>query len=96
MFLNNNKTIKKSALLREGHNDVWGITIGLLLTTVSLVWTGWSYTADTRLANVDSVQSAKAVTPTASNADDTEGQLNLDVPLMDGEGMFCFWTFYFF
>jgi len=76
-------------MLDAGQNDVWGITIGLLLTTVSLVWTGWSYTADTRLSNVDSVQSTKAVTPTGGNNDSAEGQLNLDVPLMDGDGTFC-------
>merc|ERR1712107_343722 len=45
-----------------GKNDVWGITIGLLLTTVSLIWTGWSWSAQTRLTS-DSVQSAKAVDP---------------------------------
>jgi len=75
---------------RLGHNDVWGITIGLLLTTVSLVWTGWSWSAEPRLMNADTLQSAKAVSvgvasgsaPTATAA---ERELNLDVPLMDGE-----------
>lgn len=71
---------------RLGHNDVWGITIGLLLTTVSLVWTGWSWSAEARL-NVDAVQSAKSVGPagtgTGGGSGDTE--LNLDVPFLDGE-----------
>jgi hypothetical protein len=55
---------------------VWGITIGLLLTLVSLVWTGWSWSAETRLS-IDSVQSAKAVAPQSSN------DLNLEVPFLD-------------
>jgi hypothetical protein len=69
-----------------GHNDVWGITIGLLLTIVSLIWTGWSYTADMRLSTVESVQSAKAVIPTNPNTDgsSTTG-LDLEVPLVDGQ-----------
>jgi len=69
---------------RLGQNDVWGITIGLLLTTVSLIWTGWSWSAEPRLMNTGSLQSAKAVLPI--QADDTDASaLNLDVPLIDGE-----------
>lgn len=70
-----------------GKNDVWGITVGLLLTTVSLIWTGWSWSAEPRLMNVDSVQSAKAVVPTMESGSGSSGaaELNLDVPLMDGQ-----------
>jgi hypothetical protein len=32
-----------------GHNDVWGIVIGLTLTAVSLAWTGFSWSAEHRL-----------------------------------------------
>jgi len=62
---------------RLGENDVWGITIGLLLTVVSLAWTGWSWSAEARLS-VESVQSAKAVAPQS-------GDLNLEVPFLDSE-----------
>jgi len=62
---------------RLGENDVWGITVGLLLTIVSLAWTGWSWSAETRLS-VESVQTAKAVAP---QSDD----LNLEVPFLDSE-----------
>jgi len=65
---------------RLGENDVWGITIGLLLTIVSMVWTGWSWSAETRL-NVDSVQAAKAVPPSQSSG----GDVNLDVPFLAAE-----------
>jgi hypothetical protein len=34
---------------RLGHNDVWGIVIGLTLTFVSLAWTGWAWSAEQRL-----------------------------------------------
>jgi hypothetical protein len=30
-------------------SDPWGIAIGLVLTSLSLAWTGWSWTADERL-----------------------------------------------
>eukprot|EP00751_Fragilariopsis_kerguelensis_P022749 CAMPEP_0170897000 /NCGR_PEP_ID=MMETSP0734-20130129/45165_1 /TAXON_ID=186038 /ORGANISM="Fragilariopsis kerguelensis, Strain L26-C5" /LENGTH=460 /DNA_ID=CAMNT_0011289421 /DNA_START=470 /DNA_END=1848 /DNA_ORIENTATION=- len=67
-----------------GKNDVWGITIGLLLTTVSLIWTGWSWSAVPRLSTTDTVSSAKAVMP--DNSSSSSGmELNLDVPLVDGE-----------
>lgn len=65
---------------RLGENDVWGITIGLMLTIVSMVWTGWSWSAEARLS-VDSVQAAKAVAPTQT----TSGDVNLDVPFLAAE-----------
>ena len=37
---------------RLGHHDVWGIIVGLVLTVISLAWTGWSWTAEHRL-NLD-------------------------------------------
>lgn len=71
---------------RLGTDDVWGIAIGLLLTTVSLIWTGWSWSAEPRLMNADSLQSAKAVRPSQVDVDDAEAlSLNLDVPLVNGE-----------
>jgi len=66
---------------RLGHNDVWGIIIGLFLTVLSLIWTGWSWTAEERLS-VESVQSAKAVAP-GTIGNQTDGNLNLDVPFID-------------
>ena len=66
-----------------GSNDIWGITIGLLFTTISLIWTGWSWSAETRLTT-ESVQSAKAVLPTTNDGASSQ-ELNLDIPLMDGE-----------
>mmetsp|Transcript_18752 Transcript_18752/g.46452 ORF Transcript_18752/g.46452 Transcript_18752/m.46452 type:complete len:458 (+) Transcript_18752:64-1437(+) len=62
---------------RLGENDVWGITVGLLLTVVSLAWTGFSWSAESRLS-VESVQTAKAVAPQS-------GDLNLEVPFLDSE-----------
>lgn len=67
-----------------GENDVWGITIGLLLTMVSLIWTGWSWSAEARLS-VESVQSAKAVAPTSSSSGAGDDNLNLDVPFLDAD-----------
>jgi hypothetical protein len=68
---------------RLGENDVWGITIGLILTFISLIWTGWSWTAEERLS-VESVQTTKAVTPTTASSSGGEG-LNLDVPFLDAD-----------
>jgi len=70
---------------RLGHNDVWGITIGLLLTTVSLVWTGWSWSAEPRLMNAESLQSAKAVAPDHGTSADDVAALDLEVPLVEGQ-----------
>ena len=71
-----------------GENDVWGITIGLLLTVVSMVWTGWSWSAEARLT-VDSAQTAKAVSPShlPSSSLSTGGSadLNLDVPFLTAD-----------
>lgn len=76
---------------RLGENDVWGVAIGLLLTTVSLIWTGWSWSAEPRLMNADSMGSAKAVlpSPTAGHSEDAVAEaaaaLNLDIPLLEGD-----------
>lgn len=67
---------------RLGETDVWGITMGLALTIVSMVWTGWSWSAETRLS-VESVQTAKAVAP--SSQPSREGGVNLDVPFLAAE-----------
>jgi hypothetical protein len=61
-----------------GSNDMSGIIIGLLITIISLAWTGWSWSAEERLT-IDSLQSAKAVTPASAGSQ----QLNLDVPFLD-------------
>ena len=69
-----------------GQDDVWGISIGLTLTAVSLAWTGWSWTAEERL-NVDAVQSARSVSRPASATTTATanggGGVNLDVPFLD-------------
>ncbi|CAB9512676.1 Serine incorporator 1 [Seminavis robusta] len=65
-----------------GENNSWGITIGLLLTTVSLAWTGWSWSAEDRL-NLENAQSAKAVGSHNPNVNAADGSLNLDVPFLD-------------
>jgi len=70
---------------RLGVNDVWGISIGLMLTTVSLIWTGWSWSAEPRLMNAESLSSAKAVVPTSTSNGDVAAALDLEVPLVDGE-----------
>jgi hypothetical protein len=69
---------------RLGHNDVWGICIGMTLTAVSLVWTGWSWTAEDRL-NLSGVQSTKSMGTTPNNSANNRDSLNLDVPFLDPE-----------
>lgn len=65
---------------RLGHDDSWGIAIGLALTFLSLAWTGWSWSAEQRL-NVQGVQAPTTMSPasTAPNPD----TINLDVPFLD-------------
>lgn len=65
-----------------GQNDVWGITIGLVLTTISMIWTGWSWSAEARLS-VDSVQTAKAINPVPPSH--SLDNVNLDVPFLAAE-----------
>eukprot|EP00565_Helicotheca_tamesis_P007523 CAMPEP_0185729610 /NCGR_PEP_ID=MMETSP1171-20130828/6546_1 /TAXON_ID=374046 /ORGANISM="Helicotheca tamensis, Strain CCMP826" /LENGTH=430 /DNA_ID=CAMNT_0028398489 /DNA_START=237 /DNA_END=1529 /DNA_ORIENTATION=- len=67
-----------------GSNDVGGIVIGLLLTFLSLAWTGWSYTAEDRLSGIESIESASPVTPKAPPKG-SAGDANLDVPFLDPE-----------
>ena len=70
---------------RLGENDTWGIIIGLFLTFISMIWTGWSWTAEERLS-VESAQSTKAVAPTTtSSGGGATNELNLDVPFLDGD-----------
>lgn len=42
-------------------NDPWGISIGLLLTSISLAWTGWSWTAEDRLRSTEGVTKARSL-----------------------------------
>ena len=68
-----------------GQNDVWGITIGLTLTAVSLAWTGLSWTAEERL-NLGGVQAARTVSG-AAQSNQSSDEVNLDVPFLDPEDM---------
>ena len=60
-------------------NDAWGITIGLTLTAISLAWTGWSWTAESRL-NAEGVQTARSVTGLTPPPDTA---VNLEAPFLD-------------
>jgi hypothetical protein len=69
------------ALGREG--DPWDIVAGLLLTALSLAWTGWSWTAEDRLS-VDGAKKARSLGRGANNF--RRGQdpvLDLDDPLLE-------------
>jgi len=76
---------------RLGENDAWGVSIGLFLTTISLVWTGWSWTAEERLSNVESLSSTGAVMASQPNSGGSGGGgnssssvgIDLDVPFLD-------------
>eukprot|EP00977_Amphora_coffeiformis_P010481 scaffold2460_cov178-Amphora_coffeaeformis.AAC.2 len=64
-------------------NDAWGITIGLSLTAISLAWTGWSWTAESRL-NAEGVQTARSVTSMApTGAGGGDNAVNLEAPFLD-------------
>jgi hypothetical protein len=66
-------------------NDAWGITIGLSLTVLSLVWTEWSWTAQSQL-NLESVQTARSVTLNVVrwlSGCDTKSGVNLHTPFLD-------------
>jgi len=45
-----------------GNEDVWGIVVGMVLTLVSLSWTGWSFTAQERLTE-GGIETTRALTP---------------------------------
>lgn len=61
-------------------NDGWGIFIGLTLTAVSLAWTGWSWTAESRL-NTEGIQTPRSVTGLTPRPDG--GGVNLEAPFLD-------------
>lgn len=66
-----------------GEEDVWGIAIGLFFTMISLIWTGWSWTAAERLTE-QGVETARSLTPIDPARPDP-ATLNLDVPFLDEE-----------
>jgi hypothetical protein len=41
--------------------DPYGIIMGLVLTALSLVWTGWSWTAEDRLGSVEGLKKARSL-----------------------------------
>jgi len=66
-----------------GSDDVWGIVVGLMLTMISLAWTGWSWTAGNRL-NADGIDKTRAMIPANPDRQDPE-TLNLDTPFLNPE-----------
>jgi serine incorporator 1/3 len=82
MMVSKNPSSECNPLL--GHDNPWGITIGLFLTSISLAWTGWSWSAEERLT-LDNAQSAKAVGSHLQNpnVNAADGSLNLDVPFLN-------------
>lgn len=77
-----------------GDEDVSSIIIGLCLTMISLAWTGWSWTAESRIESVNSLETTTALNGEAVgggiNGDDggvsrlsQSANLNLDVPFLD-------------
>lgn len=66
--------------------DAYGIILGLVLTAVSLAWTGWSWTAEDRLRSVDGVKKARSLGTTGHAAAFRRGQdpvLDLDQPFLE-------------
>ncbi len=73
-----------------GSDDVSSIILGLCLTMLSLAWTGWSWTAESRIQNVNNLESTASlnVAPPGGNIDPSNrlsqsANLNLDVPFLD-------------
>jgi len=64
-----------------GKDDTFGIVFGLILTVVSLGWTGWSWTAEERLI-AENVTVPEAVPPSNSNSQDLS-KTDLDMPFLD-------------
>jgi len=64
-----------------GGDDLGGILVGLVLTVVSLAWTGWSWTAGDRLSS-ESIETTRAIAPTNPERQNPQ-TLNLDVPFLD-------------
>lgn len=71
-----------------GSDDVSSIVIGLCLTMLSLAWTGWSWTAESRIDSVNSLETANSLTVAGGIGGDANGRmsqsadLNLDVPFL--------------
>lgn len=53
-----------------GDESIWSVVIGLLFAFVSLLWAGWSYTADSRLGGGD-----------GSEAEDNDGEQQIEKPV---------------
>ena len=68
-----------------GSDDVSSIVIGLVLTMISLAWTGWSWTAESRIENVNNLESTNSLNVTDNDGMNRLSQshnLNLDVPFL--------------
>lgn len=75
-----------------GNDDVWGITVGMILTLLSLSWTGWSYTAQERLTEGGMETVGSLRTTSILDARDgllsgssRGGRMDLDTPFLDPE-----------
>lgn len=81
-----------------GSDDVSSIIIGLCLTMLSLAWTGWSWTAESRVESVNSLETTTSLNGAATDGIGMGGgqgngggvsrlsqsaTLNLDVPFLD-------------
>lgn len=76
-----------------GSEGVSGIVIGLVLTMVSLAWTGWSWTAEGRIDSVNSLEVTNSLNdasaagigdgPNEVSRMSQSANLNLDVPFLD-------------
>jgi hypothetical protein len=76
-----------------GSDDISSIVIGLCLTMLSLAWTGWSWTAETRIESVNNLEATTSLNAAAGIGNGNTGgdvsrmsqsaNLNLDVPFLD-------------
>ena len=76
-----------------GSDDVSSIVIGLCLTMLSLAWTGWSWTAESRIDNVNNLETTTSLNGNVgigngsgveiTNRLSQSANLNLDVPFLD-------------
>mmetsp|Transcript_7829 Transcript_7829/g.8965 ORF Transcript_7829/g.8965 Transcript_7829/m.8965 type:complete len:503 (-) Transcript_7829:265-1773(-) len=70
-----------------GSDDISSIVIGLVLTMISLAWTGWSWTAQDRIENVNQMEVTASLngiaTTTTQVSQRNADNMNLDVPFLD-------------
>lgn len=80
--LSKNPNAQCNPTMMNDDDEFWSIGIGLFFTMISLIWTGWSWTATDRLDTSSTLVTTHALTPTDPQRPDA-ASLDLETPFLE-------------